>query len=233
MRYLLSIILLLSFGIDSVGQTKTLEIPIDNNGDTTFWYRILQKKIGHIGLSELTKSKDSLHFRISTETQVIEIWTSDFKVFNGVFTNFATSYCRKNYKRKHPKPDKYYINQTVLDSAKARHVFNVFDSLSVFSIPTEDSIEGWLGGFDGITYIIECTTPSKYTFKSYWSPHYYKNEIKEAYIIDSLVKHLESTLSMRASFEVFISTLPSGCYSVGGAMVTCRQKTKKHKRRNK
>jgi hypothetical protein len=215
------------------GQTKNISIPTYKNGDTSLWFKWQQEKYAKVGLPNLTNSYDSLHFRFSTETQAIDIWTADFKTFNGTFANFTTSSDPNKYKKENPPADKFYSNKDKLDTATARQVYNIFNELSIFSIPTGDSIEGWHLGNDGDEYLIEYSTPTNYSFKEYWTPSYYKDKIIEAASIDSLAKQLETTLQMQKAFGLFLNTLPIGCYFSGSFFVTCTQKPKKKAKNEK
>ncbi len=238
MRIVLIFALLLAVNPFCFGQAKSLEITKYPDGDTNFWYKWQQPKFNEIGLADLTKSTDTLHFRFSTETQVIDVWTRDYKSFAGTFANYTTKYHEQKvrnggYGREKTKPNKFYSEKSPMDSATARKIYNLFTSLSVFNIPCDDSIEGWSSGNDGTTYFIENSTPTKYSFRTYWSPHSYRNKIKEALIIDSLAKQLEAILDMQAPFGTFIQSLPRGCYHAGSMMITCTQYYQKEKRRKK
>jgi hypothetical protein len=207
------------------GQTKQISIPMYGMSDTTLWYKWQQKSFEQIGLPNLATSKDSLHFRFSTETQAVDIWTADYKTFYGTFSNFTTS----EDNDKHPKPSKFYSNKTSLDTAISRKIYDIFRELSIFEIPTDASIKGWFPGNDGDEYVIEYSTPAKYSFKTYWTPSEYKDKIKEAELIYNLATRLEVVLEMRKSFGTFINTLPLGCYHSGSMFIMCTSKHKKKK----
>ena len=208
---LISIILLveqLSFG-----QGKRISIPSSGNADTSLWYKWQQERIIKTGLPSLINSSEKLHFRFSTETQAVEVWTNDFNVFNGTFANYTTTY------EANLKPELFYSDKSHLDTATARKVYNLFHKLSVFSIPTDTKIEGWSAGSDGDEYLIEYSTPREYSFKEYWTPSYYKDKIKEAEAIFTLANQLEKLLKMSKSFSAFIHSLPYGSYHEGGMFV--------------
>ena len=128
-------------------------------GDTSLWYKWEQRDFREGGLPDLTQSKDSLHFRFSTETQAIDIWTNDFKTFNGTFMNHTTSEPCDDCLIK--GKSKFYSNKYNLDTAKARMAYDLFDKLSIFDIPTQDSIKGWDQGNDGEEFLIEHSTPTQ------------------------------------------------------------------------
>lgn len=221
---------MLFFGQFCFGQTKNISIPTYKSGDTSFWYKWQKEKFAKIGLVDLITLKDGMHFRLSTETQAVEIWTADFRTFYGTFANYTTTYDPDKYERKKPKPEKFYSNKTELDTATSRRVYYIFMSLSIFSIPTQDSIPGWYSGNDGIEYLIEFSTPAEYSFKGYWTPSAYKDKIKEAALIDSLTNQLETTLQMQQSFSTFIDSLPFGSYNAGGISIVTTLKANKRRK---
>lgn len=217
MRKLVLSILAIATFLLGYAQTKTCEIPRYKNGEVALWYTWTQENNTKAGLPDLTQSSDTLHFRFSTETQAIDIWTKDYKSFRGTFANHTTSEpCRDCLIK---GKSKYYSRKYDLDSSTAREVYELFCKLSIFSIPNQDSIKGWTSGYDGEEFLIECSTPSHYSFKEYWSPDGFKNEIKEAALIDSLANQLKSKLEMNTSFYAFIDLLPSGTYHAGSYVV--------------
>jgi hypothetical protein len=214
------IVMILAFGQGSYAQNKILDFPLN---DSSFWEGMRLKNLKKLGLSDLTKSKVNLHFRLASEIQVVDIWSTDNKRFDGILVNFTSRYDKMEQKIGKSKANKYFTKKVNLDTTKAREVYNLFRNLSVFTIPTDLSIKGWQKGDDGVTYIIEHSTPTTYSFKDYWTPSYYKDEIKEAETIDSLVREVDKTLQMKHSFAVFIQTLPYGCYMAGSNIFTCKE----------
>lgn len=218
MRITILISISLLVGQLSCEQGKHVFIPLSGSGDTTLWFKWQQESFIKTGLPNLISSNDKLHFRFSTETQAIDIWTKDFKVFYGTLANFTTTYDENKYKE-NSKPELFYSNKSQLDTTVAKQVYNLFQKLSIFSIPTDNKIKGWSLGDDGNEYLIEYSTPKDYTFKEYWTPSYYKDRIKEAATIDSLANELEMILQMKKSFSAFIHMLPYGSYHAGSMFV--------------
>jgi hypothetical protein len=171
-----TIIFLLSFFI-SVGQNKTVSVPLDFNGDTTHWYKWIQKYTSKNGLEDLSKNTDSLHFRISTMSQAIDIWTNDYKTFRGKVTVFIKCTNSKQL-------ETYKTISINVDTLIARKIYNLANDNSIFTVPTDNKISGWSQGFDGIEVLIEYSTHNFYSFKQYWTPSVFK-DIKEAQAIDT------------------------------------------------
>ena len=208
------------------GQVKTLEIPVYKDGKPTFWYKLQQENIAKMGLSDLTKSSGILHFRFATETQIVDISTTDFKKFDGAVYNFTEKY---NAKISGYDTTKIFMNKKKLKHSVAYEIYAFFKNEAIFQLPSEEDIQGWGLGADGKSYIIEYSTPSHYSVKSYWSPEIFRYQLKEANKIYTLANQLESNLGLRYSFQTFINHLPNGCYKAGGIAVTCNEKAKKQK----
>lgn len=217
----------------TLGQIKTISVPTYPDGDTSLWFNWQQEKFLKSGLPDLVKSTDRTHFRFSTETQAVDIWTKDFITFYGTLANYTTRYDPDKYKQEKPKPEKFQSSISEIDTAVAKQIFLVLESLAIFSIPTSDSIVGWESGMDGTEILIEYSTPHTYSFKEYWTPSHFKTELWQAAAIDSLENQLNTTLEMRKAFGVFINSLPHGCYRAGSFFVTCTIKSDKKSKKRK
>jgi hypothetical protein len=229
MKHFLTIVLLLIQQF-SFGQTKTIQVPVYRDQDTTFWYKWVKENIQTIGLPDLTTSNEPLHFRFWTETQVVDIWTVDKQLWQGKLINFTKAYDPGNNKTKQLKTETFYSRADNLDITIAHQVFEFVAHQRLFEVPVQDSIKGWGNGTDGDTYLIEYATPTNYSFKNYWTPSIQKG-ISEAVIIDTVYKYLNVTLNMNRSWSSFIHGLPKGCYLAGSYFITCNNiKKKKHKK---
>lgn len=81
-------------------------------------------------------------------------------------------------------------------------------------------------GSDGYSVSIEYATPSRYSFKHYWAPHY-QQSLHEAQTIDSFYQYLASTLNMSEVWEKFINGLPKGCYDTGTLSLSCNERKRR------
>ncbi len=223
MRALTITIAILLVAVFCNAQVKLASIPISAQGDTSLWYIWQQKDFKKANLPNLAVCTDSLHIRFATETQAIDIWTADYKLFYGTISNFT-------YREKtgnNEAPVKFYSNINTISPDTAALAYGIFNNLSIAGIATDDSIKGWNAGFDGDEYIIDYSTPTRYSFKTYWTPSAYKNTLKEAALIDSLVHQYNALINMPQSFNMFINTLPIGCYKAGSIYMICTQAHKK------
>lgn len=217
-QFTITTILLLSY-LYSAGQTKSVNIPINSVGDTSYWFKRLEKFTYDKKLLDLTKNSDIVHFRISTIEEAVDVWTNDFKDFKGTITAFVK--CGK---------DPVYSYTTIskfIDTKTASQIFKFLNKDEILAIPTDNKIKGWGQGFDGTETLIEYSTPQLYCFKEYWSPYVFK-EIKEAQLIDTTEKQVW-TLIHDVHFSD--SLLSNGCVfetnGVKGILIKTKQKRKK------
>ncbi|WP_375447547.1 hypothetical protein [uncultured Fibrella sp.] len=219
MKRIVAISAFLLYAQLGLGQAKRLSIPLYGSGDTSLWFNWQKEKFSQVGLLDLVTATDSLHVRLSTETQAVDIWTSDLKTFHGSFANFTTRYDPEKIRNPSKKQDRIFSRKVALSPAVAGQIHALIDELTILSIPTSEQIEGWGLGADGNTYLIEQSTPSQYTFKEYWTPSTFKDRLKEAAIIQQFIDELDTRLQMKSSFRTFINTLPKGTYRAGGLML--------------
>ena len=203
------------------GQSKALHIPGLEKGDTSLWFKWKQSDIEKIGLLDLTKSTEPLHFRFWEENAVVDIWSVSNSQFKGTLSFFTT-----NVTEGTKIDQKYFSKKTTLDTSTARFVYSLFSGNSIFQIPSDDSIEGWVVGLDGEELMIEYSTASFYSFKEYWTPSFSK-EVKEAVTIEKVRKLLDTTLNIKKHWDEFLNGLPSGCYHYGELLIACNEQTKK------
>jgi hypothetical protein len=210
------------------GQSKLVSENIYSNGNSIISYLSQREKFEKAGLPDLIKSTDTLHFRVSSMKQAIDIWTKDYITFYGTLTNFTTSYEGDRHKRKNKKANKFYSDKKSIDTATAKRIYGVFVEKSIFEIPLADSIKGWsTNGRDGTSYYVEKSTKNDYLFKDYWSPSTFKDKIDEAKRLHELTEELEKLLCMNESFGQFIQSLPYGTYTSDGFGVIMIAKKKK------
>src|SRR6478609_4654584 len=107
----------------SYGQTKSIQVPVYREKDTTLWYIWTKENIQKIGLQDLTTTTQPLHFRFWTERQVIDIWTADNKTFEGKFISYTKEYDPDKYKTNKPKPEKFFSKVDDIDTAVARQIY--------------------------------------------------------------------------------------------------------------
>lgn len=203
---------------------KTLSIPIANVVDTSFWYKHVQSIICDLGQEDLKLTKQYYTLRIWTEKQFIEV-SYNFKNYAfATVTNFTTS---KNSEKSYSSTD--IVNH---DS-----ILLLIDSINLLKIPSEKEIQCWgkrngdpaiRGCNDGITYSIEFSTDTTYSFKSYSCPDAW--DCEEAAKINLFYKRLGALLNLESRFYKFIQTLPKDCYDNGMIYLRCTDKKSTRKK---
>jgi hypothetical protein len=207
------------FTFSVLAQTvKVVSIPTytnyKNEVDTTLWFKWKYDLAKHINLKDLQTSTDTFHFRFWTEVQAIDIWTSDHNTYFGLVTNFAQRYDDKLLRMNIYKVGKVYSKQFVLSNFKAKTLFNIIRQLSIDTIPSDNEINGWKQGFDGVEFIIENSTPYKYDFKTYWTPRIFADSLVEAKNIQAFVDYLQYDFRIYDYYKSL--KLPSGTYQRNG-----------------
>ncbi len=214
MRAFAVVVFLVLFDCPGFGQTgKTINIPsYGRSNDTLFWQKWQHARDDKMELPHLFASTDTFAFRAWLDGQMVEIRTRDYKTFTGVLTNYVESHEETKSKTPRKKSQTTFISRVQIDSAIARKVFELVKT--VISIPSQDSIDGWNRGLDGITYIFESSTPSYYSFKSYWTPSAQDSSLTEANQILDFIKTLDVLLDMQGAKYKFYETLKPGAYTL-------------------
>ncbi len=198
---------------NSFAQGKKLSFSGYSNPDSSFWYaRVYKESLKKSNLTDLTKSKDAFHLRIVfTEIQMLDIWTNDFKTFNGRIINWAQTSGQT--------PEKFFSEIVPLSGEQAQSVYNLFTDSGISKIPTASQVKGWDDGLDGSEYTIEYSTRNEYSFKEYWTPKAFP-KVDQAVAINTFVTKLDKQLKIRYSWNAFIRTLPRYSFYSGGGQAT-------------
>lgn len=232
MKTVLQMLLMCLLTITAYGQnTKIINIPRYKNGDTTHWFKWQNERNDILRIAHLISSTDTFHFRFWTNGQAVDIWTDDYKTFYGLLTNFTDSYEPYDMKKQKRKPSTTFSNQVQLDTSLARKSYNLIKVIS--SIPSQDSINGWGLGFDGISYHFETTTPTYYTFKSYWTPTAQDSNLIEAKQIQKFVENIYELLNLKAEYDKFFTTLKPGSYTSDHFIIRIKLTEKQIEKRKK
>jgi hypothetical protein len=211
---------------DTLAQ-KRVEVPLYRHGDTSLAYTWARRDSKKVGLLDLTTTNQTLHFRFWITNQAVDIWTTDGQRFEGILISY-TKLQDPSDNIQSDQPEKFYHDSKKIDPIIAKQIYESALSQLIFAIPDQDSIKGWSLGSDGYSVSIEYATPSRYSFKHYWGPHYQRS-LREAQIIDLFYQYLESTLNMGETWEKFINRLPKGCYTTGTLSLSCNERKRRKK----
>lgn len=224
---LLSGLLALLFAIDVNGQVKSVSVPLHKSGDTTGHYKIQRERIVRMKMRDPLVFRDSFLLRISNESWSVEVISADLKTFGGQRYFFTKQVVPSGG----PEGKELLFKTKPMSQSQALAVYEAFKKYSVASIPSERDIAGWPLGADGVSYLIEHSGPSTYSFKSYWEPSSQRYRLKQAEAVDNFVKEVEVKLELATSFLAFLNKLPAGTYQTGGMNVytntSKKQKTRK------
>lgn len=206
--HIITVLLLLSFQT-TYSQMKEIK------GDTTLWSKWNIELQKTLDLKDFEQSTDEFNFRFRNHGQVIEI-SKDRSIYSGTVTNFIY-HTIKAYKNK----VEILSNKIALSSKQAEYIYNIVHNSEILNIPSDNEIENWSQGADGITYIIEHSNKKTYWLKSYWTPSA-QDSIPEAIIVLDLIKKLSDTLKLQETYSSFKNKLPKkGCYNSGGMINMC------------
>ncbi|SFC03006.1 hypothetical protein SAMN04487907_1022 [Zunongwangia mangrovi] len=190
-------------------QTKEIK------GDTAFWYRrnIQLQKI--LDLKNFEKSQDAFNFRFWNHGQIVEI-SKDSSEINGSIVNYIY-YTKKPNKSKKDT----LTSKILLTSQQSKIIYDIVKSSKILELPSDENIDQWIQGTDGITYIIEHSDKKSYWYKNYWTPSS-QDSIPEAIVVLGLVEKLSDTLNLKEVYSSFKKLLPKkGCYNSGGMVNMC------------
>jgi hypothetical protein len=197
----------------SFGQSKTIQIFA--NG----WYPRVSELTRVFNLKNLTTSAEPFHFRFWTEIQVVDIWTTNNKTFQGKLIYYARE--SNEGRTVQDTIERIHSHITNIDTSTARQIYQFVNKQQLFTIPTQDSIKDWNYGYDGTAYFVEYSTPSIYSFKDYWLPEV--QPFKEAKVIVNVLHYLQQTLNMDNDWYTYVKTLPKGCYKAKSLELVCNQ----------
>lgn len=196
---------------------RKVEIPRYHDGETSLWFKLRMADVERIGLADLVLPSDSFRLRFWTETAVISVQHSAHETFGSI--TYFTERSSDSPSRKHGEPRHFHKSQS-LSIAQCDSILSRFIALDIERIPVQDSIPGWTYGEDDEVFVVEVSTPAQYSFRDYWSPSTFP-DIKEATALQFFADTLEKTLKLSEGLELFIRTLPKGCYRTGQITLLC------------
>ena len=217
---------LLLFFTFSFGQTKNLNGILNQDGDTLFWYKYQNVVIKDLSLTRLDSTSFPYYFRIWRANQVLDIWKTNDKSIFGLLTSWVT----EQTPGKEKPTDRILIDKRFLQRDTVQEILNLISNTQIIELPTDDSINGWKHGFDGITYIAEFSSKANYSFKTYWTPKAQDTTLKEAKKVQIFVDKIFELSNGVTIWKRFEKTIPYECYNVGGNIV-CKILTKKEGRK--
>lgn len=191
---------------------------VDAKSDSAQYIKWRSQLAKQIKVDKLVNATDVFHFRFWQDGQAVDIWTSDYKVFQGSVTNFARRSYPAPTKRQRTKPPKYFIKHIKLDTAQAHQVYGLILQYSILSMPESKKIEGWTSYADGDGYNFEISSQNQYRFMYFGNPAAQKN-IPEAVKVQDFIQKINAILKLQALYAKLIEELPYGCFTTEGNIV--------------
>ena len=181
-------------------------------GDTAFWYKRGVELNKVLNKADFSASQADFSFRFRNQGQIVEIFKTNNKI-HGELTNYIFHSINKRSETLH--------QEIQLDSLKALEIYEIIQKSGIINLQSDNKIDSWSGGCDGVTYIIEHSDKKEYWFKTYWTPSA-QDSIPESLIVMDFVKLLSDTLQLSEKYKAFEKELPHrGCYNSGGILHTC------------
>ncbi|HLO91875.1 MAG TPA: hypothetical protein VK172_11990 [Lentimicrobium sp.] len=210
MKIRFTIILLTFISLTAVGQVKVLT----NDSDTVFWFKEFKAIRNHIGLEPTEKIDSKFYFRFWDGTKAIEL-----KQVNDQLIGTVTLFLQQYKKR---KEGRLYFKKIILSERTTNTIYELVMRYKLIDLPTDNQINGWDSGKDGITYIIEYANEKNYSFKNYWTPTSLKEKIPEAKQLVDFIDNLNQIEELKAIKNKFMDHQPFTYWYtfIGSARIT-------------
>jgi hypothetical protein len=210
MKYIAAIILLFLAFNPTFGQEKTLNVPSieefnNNQEQNRNWCNKLK-------ISYLPTDTNSFFFRFWSRNQYADIWTNDFKTFNGSITNYAIKAdAQPNEKESHW----FFYSQIIIDTALTKSVYQrIVRDTAIPVLLKKDSVLGCCERQDPNEgdYIFEISSKTNYTIKVYYDDYESHSLCEPFHIICLFIDKLRWFLKLDKIYDDFTRKLPPGEY---------------------
>jgi len=202
------LILFLFLTSNIFGQNLPLNIELTKDSDTTFWLNYHLKDIEKLNL--IKPISDNNFLRISSSKYFLEILPNASKISfyaKEIWDNVQTG--------------ESFVKSYDLTSEQFNEIQSLYKSLQIQKIPSDNLIENWKHGVDGIEYIIELKNGNSYSFKSYWTPSAQK-EFDESKKILEFTNQLDKIIDYPAKRKEFEKQIPFYGWTYNGSMVVIK-----------
>ena len=171
------------------GQTNNANSPvtfIDTNKtfkkelpSADIFYNLAKAKQKQLGLDSLENGYENLQIRVwydfalVRERRLVVLtnkdtnWTATVYYLQVNWDGQTETILSKKIKQVIPKSGWTYFSKKLLD-------------LKILTLPNQNEVPGYGGGFDGRTYNVEIATKNQYRFYGYWEPQEYKDKFWQA-----------------------------------------------------
>ena len=159
------------------------------------FYNLAKAKQKQLGLDSLENGFDNLQIRLwydfalVRERRLVVItnkdtsWTATVYYLQVDWDGKTETILSKKIKQVTPKSGWATFSKKLL-------------KLKIVTLPNQDNVKGYGGGFDGRTYNVEVATKNQYRFYGYWEPQEYQNKFWQANNMSEILKLFETELGV-------------------------------------
>lgn len=199
MKYVFSLWLLLQLSVSATGQSKRLDVPIYKDGTYNLSYILHQRHVLLIGLPDLIRNNEFLHYRIWDENNsAVDIWRASDGTIKGSTALHAQSSTAKGALY-------YFLYQPMPDSVASK-IYAYLQQYNIATSLTNDSIADCNNIQDVHEHLLEFSTPDYYCAKLICDPLSIK--YPSAIEFDSLLLFLNTNLKLKKMWVDLIYSLP-------------------------
>lgn len=200
------------------GQNKSIEFPIEENGEKSFAYKYFKKILDNLNLEQLEKSEKGYHFRQITPKYIIEIWKSE----NGKIAGKTFSFVEKESDSINLKNETKKIYFVIEDSIKTKNAIRIYKRLNKLKLENYKSTLTPLQNSENkISVILEFSNKESYKFKEFWYLESTENQNSLNKKLNELNLFMSEILNYEKLNENLMKRLPKGCFNLANGFVKC------------
>ncbi len=220
MRNLIVILLLAPTLAFSQGNFDNYSITDDS--DTTFYFQFMDEIISTFELTSILDKQDDFVFRNWGPSSLLEITRTDNNVA-GTISYFVMESGKKK---------RVFVKTYKLPKQTSEKLHDYVIGSEAYQLPSSNSIENWVNGFDGITFIYETKNRNEISFKQYWTPSAQEG-IPEALTLIEFNDRIEELGEFGQFASDFARENPFDSYMYYGTSYSIIDLNKKGKKRKK
>ena len=169
-----------------------------------------------VGLKPIEASVHPFHFRLSgTSGTALDIWQQENQ-FQGSLTMWV-----RQVDDALGKLERIYIQQYRLSPSQASAIGELIKESGIISLPSEEYIQGWQQGLDGIEIVVQYIDNNGYRFKHYWTPSA-QHGLAEALLVQKFETKAFELANLTLVHKDFTAGIPFNCYTVDGSSSICK-----------
>ena len=168
-----------------------------------------QRDSFYFSLIDVSKTNYTTHYRISSNKQIVDIFSNDNINFQGRLLNYIIE--KKEIDLGEYESIKYYFQYITLDSLIAKSIANKFATTNLDKIPTGKLIKGWNHDYLHCYNLkFEFCQNQIYASNEYYCLHAQNDTISFKLIIEQNIDSLRNQLKLEQLYDSFKLDLPKG-----------------------